>query len=137
MVIVVEPPSSTGPLLDSVAVGATLFTVTVFEYCVTGVRSLSRILPRMVRVPLSVVELGVPDAVVKAAPVSHWNWYVRLVASTGEESNGLPSESVAGDPSLTEVGTDGTAVGARFATVTVNVLVVTPRSLSVTLTETV
>ena len=47
-------PSSTGPLFEKVAVGATLLTVTVAVYSVAP-PSLSLIFPLTVREPLSVV----------------------------------------------------------------------------------
>ena len=59
-------PSSTGPLFDSVAVGATLLTATVSVYSVEP-SSLSKILARTVMVPLSLVG-HVALAAVPSAP---------------------------------------------------------------------
>ena len=52
--IVAVPPSKRGPSFERVAVGATLFTVTLAVYSVVP-PSLSLIFPLTVRLPLSVV----------------------------------------------------------------------------------
>ena len=60
-------PSSTGPVFENVAVGATLVTVTVSVYSVVP-PSLSRISAPTERVPLSDVEAGRGAASAENAP---------------------------------------------------------------------
>ena len=73
---VTAPASLTGPLFPSVAVGATLLTVTVVEYSVTP-PSLSEIRPLTTYEPLSPNEhwlVAIEEAAEKSVAPGHLNW---------------------------------------------------------------